>query len=68
MLGDAVLAQTMAARLFDEGIYVVGFAYPVVPMGKARIRCQISAAHTAEHIERALAAFAKVGRELKVIA
>ncbi|MBA3683856.1 MAG: glycine C-acetyltransferase [Planctomycetes bacterium] len=67
MLGDAVLAQTMAARLFSAGIYAVGFAYPVVPMGKARIRCQISAAHSAEHIDLALAAFAKVGRELKII-
>jgi glycine C-acetyltransferase len=67
MLGDAKLAQDMAARLLDEGIYVIGFSFPVVPKGQARIRTQMSAAHTPEQIDRALAAFAKVGRELGVI-
>jgi glycine C-acetyltransferase len=60
MLGDARRAQQMAADLLDEGIYVVGFSYPVVPRDQARIRVQISAAHTPAHLERALAAFAKV--------
>jgi glycine C-acetyltransferase len=68
MLGDAALAQAMANRLLGEGIYVVGFSFPVVPRGQARIRAQMSAAHEPEHIERAVAAFAKVGRELGVIA
>jgi glycine C-acetyltransferase len=67
MLGDAALAQKLANRLLDEGIYVIGFSFPVVPRGQARIRTQMSAAHEPEHIERALAAFAKVGRELGVI-
>ena len=67
MLGDAKLAQTMAARLLDEGIYVIGFFYPVVPKGAARIRTQISAAHTTEHLDRAIAAFIKVGKDLGVI-
>ena len=67
MLGDARLAQQMAARLLDEGIYVTGFSFPVVPRGAARIRTQMSAAHTFDHIDRAIAAFTKVGRELKVI-
>ncbi|MDD4858225.1 MAG: glycine C-acetyltransferase [Candidatus Krumholzibacteria bacterium] len=67
MLGDAKLAQTMAARLLDEGIYVIGFFYPVVPKGAARIRVQVSAAHTREHLDKAIAAFTKVGRELGVI-
>jgi glycine C-acetyltransferase len=67
MLGDAHLAQGMAADLLDEGIYVVGFAYPVVPKGQARIRVQISAAHEPEHLERAVAAFVKVGRARGVI-
>ncbi|HEX9819286.1 MAG TPA: glycine C-acetyltransferase [Methylomirabilota bacterium] len=62
MLGDARLAQRMAAELFAEGIYVVGFAYPVVPRGAARIRVQLSAAHEPAHLERAVAAFMKVGR------
>jgi glycine C-acetyltransferase len=62
MLGDAHLAHRMAADLLDEGIYVVGFSYPVVPEGQARIRVQISAAHEAAHLERAVAAFVKVGR------
>ena len=67
MLGDAALAQQMANRLLDEGVYVVGFSFPVVPRGQARIRTQMSAAHEPGHIERAVAAFAKVGRELGVI-
>ncbi len=68
MLGDAKLATQMADRLLDEGIYVVGFSYPVVPQGQARIRTQMSAALTKAHLQRAIAAFAKVGRELGVIA
>ena len=67
MLGDAALAQEMANRLLKEGIYVVGFSFPVVPKGQARIRTQMSAAHEKEHIDRAVAAFAKIGRELNVI-
>lgn len=67
MLGDARLATDMANRLLAEGLYVIGFSFPVVPRDKARIRTQISAAHTREHIDRALAAFAKVGRQLEVI-
>ena len=67
MLGDAVIAQKMAARLLDEGIYVVGFFYPVVAKGAARIRTQMSAAHTSAHIDKAITAFTKIGRELGVI-
>ena len=67
MLGDAALATKMADRLLEEGIYVVGFSYPVVPKGKARIRVQMSAAHTRGQLEHAVEAFAKVGRELNVI-
>jgi len=67
MLGDANIAQTMAARLLDEGIYVMGFFFPVVPKGTARIRTQMSAAHSFEHIDHAVAAFTKIGRELGVI-
>ena len=67
MLGDASLASRMADGLLGEGIYVVGFSFPVVPKGKARIRTQMSAAHTPQQIERALAAFAKVGRKLGAI-
>ncbi|MGB0907008.1 MAG: glycine C-acetyltransferase [Maricaulaceae bacterium] len=67
MLGEAQLAQDMASRLMDEGIYVTGFFFPVVPKGAARIRTQMSAAHTPDHIDRAIAAFTKVGRELGVI-
>ena len=68
MLGDAALATQMADRLLDEGVYVVGFSYPVVPKGKARIRTQMCAAHTREHLRQALAAFEVVGRQLAVIA
>ena len=67
MLYDAKLSQEMADRLLEEGIYVIGFFYPVVPKGKARIRVQLSAAHTREHLDRAIAAFIKVGKELNVI-
>jgi glycine C-acetyltransferase len=67
MLGDATLAGDMAAQLLERGIYVIGFSFPVVPRGQARIRTQISAAHTREHLDRAIAAFAEVGRELGVI-
>jgi glycine C-acetyltransferase len=68
MLGEAPLAQRMASRMLEEGIYVIGFSFPVVPQGQARIRTQMSAAHESQHIDRAIAAFAKVGRELRVIA
>ena len=67
MLFDAKIAGKMAERLLEEGIYVIGFSYPVVPNGQARIRVQISAAHSEEQINKALAAFEKIGRELKII-
>jgi len=67
MLYDAMLAQKMASRLLDEGIYVIGFFFPVVPQGKARIRVQLSAAHDKSHLDKAIAAFVKVGNELGVI-
>jgi glycine C-acetyltransferase len=67
MLYDAKLAQTFATKLLDEGIYVIGFFFPVVPKGQARIRVQLSAAHTQAHLDKALAAFEKVGKDLGVI-
>ncbi len=67
MLGDAKLAKRFADAMLVEGVYVIGFSYPVVPQGQARIRTQMSAAHEPEHIDRAIAAFEKVGRKLKVI-
>lgn len=67
MLYDAKLSQNFANKLLEEGIYVIGFYYPVVPKGKARIRVQISAGHEKEHLEKAIAAFIKVGKELGVI-
>jgi glycine C-acetyltransferase len=67
MLYEAQLAQEFAARMLDEGIYVIGFYYPVVPQGKARIRVQLSAAHEQEHLDKAIAAFTKVGKELGVL-
>lgn len=67
MLGDAKLAKTMADELLKEGIYVIGFSFPVVPQGKARIRTQISAGHEKQHLDKAIAAFAKVGKQLSVI-
>jgi glycine C-acetyltransferase len=68
MLGEATLATRMADRLLEEGVYVVGFSYPVVPKGQARIRVQMSAAHTREQLQQAVGAFERVGRELGVIA
>jgi glycine C-acetyltransferase len=67
MLYDAKLAQAFASKLLEEGIYVIGFFYPVVPKEQARIRVQLSAAHEKEHIDKAITAFAKVGKELGVI-
>lgn len=67
MLYDAVLAQTMAAKLLEEGIYVIGFFFPVVAKGQARIRVQLSAAHEQHHLDKAIAAFAKIGKDLGVL-
>jgi glycine C-acetyltransferase len=67
MLYDAKLSQDFAAKMQDEGIYVTGFYYPVVPKGQARIRVQLSAGHEREHLDKAIAAFIKVGKELNVI-
>jgi glycine C-acetyltransferase len=67
MLGDARLASEFAQRLLDHGVYVIGFSFPVVPHGKARIRTQMSAAHTPEHLEKAVDAFVRVGQELGVL-
>ncbi len=67
MLYDAKLSQDMATKLLDEGIYVIGFYFPVVPKGEARIRVQLSAAHEQQHLDKAIAAFTKVGKELGVI-
>ena len=67
MLGDAVLSQKFSAQLLEEGVYAVGFFYPVVPKGQARIRTQISAAHTREQLDKAIEAFCKVGKNLGVI-
>lgn len=68
MLYDAKLAQEFAAKMLDEGIYVIGFYFPVVPREQARIRVQLSAAHEQHHLDKAIAAFTKVGKELGVIA
>ena len=67
MLHEAKLSQDMARDLLDEGIYVIGFYYPVVPKGQARIRVQISAGHTREHLDKAVSAFTKVGKKHNVI-
>jgi glycine C-acetyltransferase len=67
MLYDAVVAQNFASKILDEGIYVIGFFFPVVAKGQARIRVQLSAAHTQEHLVKAIEAFTKVGKELGVI-
>lgn len=67
MLYDAVLAANFAAKLLDEGIYVIGFFFPVVPKGQARIRVQLSAAHQQQHLDKAIAAFTKIGKELGVL-
>jgi len=68
LLGEAALAQAMAEKMLEKGIYVIGFSYPVVPQGQARIRTQMSAAHRFEDVDRAVTAFAEVGRELGIIA
>ena len=67
MLYDANVAQEMATKMLEEGVYVVGFYFPVVPKGKARIRVQLSAAHEQHHLDKAIAAFTKVGKEMGVI-
>jgi len=67
MLYDAPLAQRFAERLLEEGIYAIGFFFPVVAKGQARIRTQMSAAHTREHLDRAIDAFIRIGRELGVL-
>jgi len=67
MLYDAVLSQKMAEKLLEKGIYVIGFYYPVVPKGQARIRVQISAGHDRANLDQAIAAFIEVGKELGVI-
>jgi glycine C-acetyltransferase len=67
MLYDAKLSQEFAARLLEEGIYVIGFCYPVVPKGEARIRVQLSAAHELEHLDKAVNAFGKIGKELLIL-
>jgi glycine C-acetyltransferase len=67
ILGETALAIRMSEALLDEGVFVTGFGYPVVPQGQARVRCQVSAGHTREHLEMAIAAFTKVGRTLGVL-
>jgi glycine C-acetyltransferase len=67
MIGEAALAARMADRLLELGVYVIGFSFPVVPHGKARIRTQMTAAHTREQLERAVAAFTQAGRELGLL-
>ena len=67
MLYDAPLSQKFAAKLQEEGIFVTGFYYPVVPKGQARIRVQVSAAHTREHLDKCIAAFTKIGKELGIL-
>jgi len=67
MLYDAKLAKDMSERLLEEGIYVIGFSYPVVPKGKARIRVQISASHTMDQLDTAIESFYKVGKDLNII-
>jgi glycine C-acetyltransferase len=67
MLGDAKLATRVSEQMMQQGVYVIGFSYPVVPEGKARIRTQMSSAHEKRHLDKAVSAFAKVGRELGII-
>ena len=67
MIGDAALAGAMAADLLEEGVFVVGFSFPVVPLGQARIRTQMSAAHTQEHLDHAVQAFKTVGQRLGIV-
>jgi glycine C-acetyltransferase len=68
MLGDAKVAAELASAMLAEGIYVIGFSFPVVPKGEARIRVQLSADHTTEHIDRAIDAFTRCGKKLGLIA
>jgi glycine C-acetyltransferase len=67
MLYDAKLSQTMAEMLLNEGIYVIGFFFPVVPKDKARIRVQLSAAHEIEHLDKAIEAFVKIGKKIQIL-
>ena len=67
IVGETAFAIKMSEELLSQGVFVTGFGYPVVPQGQARVRCQISAAHTREHLDRALAAFRKVGMQLGLI-
>jgi glycine C-acetyltransferase len=67
MLYDAAVAQNFARKLLEEGIYVIGFFFPVVPKGQARIRVQLSAAHEQRHLDKAISAFTKIGKELSVV-
>ncbi len=67
ILGETSRAIRMSELLLEEGVFVTGFGYPVVPQGHARVRCQVSAAHTREHLQRAIDAFKKVGKKLEVI-
>ncbi|TVR15668.1 MAG: aminotransferase class I/II-fold pyridoxal phosphate-dependent enzyme, partial [Balneolaceae bacterium] len=67
MLYDAKLSQDFAEKLLEKGIYVIGFYYPVVPKGQARIRVQLSAVHESEHLDKAISAFTEIGKELGVI-
>jgi glycine C-acetyltransferase len=67
MVYDAKLSQDFANRLLDEGIYVIGFYYPVVPQGQARVRVQLSAAHDKKHLDKAIESFVKIGKELGII-
>ena len=66
-IGEAIKAQEMAKKLLSEGVYVIGFGYPIVAKGKARVRVQVSAAHSQEDLDKAVAAFAKIGKELGII-
>ena len=67
MLGDAAKTQDMSKKLLEEGLYVVGLWFPVVPEGTARLRCQVSAAHTKEHLDKALSILEKVGKEMGIL-
>ena len=67
LLGEAKLAQEMAEKMLDAGIYVIGFSYPVVPKGQARIRTQMSAAHSREDVERAIECFGQIGQEMGIV-
>ncbi len=67
ILGETALAIRMSEQLLDEGVFVTGFGFPVVPQGHARVRCQVSAAHTREHLDQALDAFTRAGRKLGLV-